>query len=98
MHQKLIPGKKVQFIKFEVDFKKDFSCHETTVSKRQEAVYLNFLLIKHPQPLQVHHVGQALPESQAVLADLPVQPVVGYEVDVRNPICTGDRDIFSTKF
>lgn len=59
---------------------------------------LNLLLVEHAQPLQVDHVGQALPEGQAVLADLPVQSVVGHQVDVRNPVCAGDRDILPAEF
>lgn len=62
------------------------------------ATHLDFLLVEHSQPLQTHHVGQTLPESQAVRADLPVQPVVGHQVDIRNPIGTGHRDIFPSKF
>lgn len=59
---------------------------------------LNLLLVEHAQPLQVDHVGQTLPEGQAVLADLPVQPVVGHQVDVRDAVCAGDRDILSATF
>ena len=59
--------------------------------------YLNLLLVKHSQPLQVQHVGQALPEGQAVLADLAVQSVVRYEVDIRDPVGAGDRDVFAPK-
>lgn len=60
--------------------------------------YLNLLLIEHAQPLQVQHVGQALSEGQAVLPDLPVQPVVGDKVDICDPVGTGDGDVFPAKF
>lgn len=59
--------------------------------------YLYFLLIKHPEPLEVDHVGQPLSEGQAVLPDLLVQPVVGHQVDVRDPVGAGDRDVLSTR-
>lgn len=63
------------------------------VSERWGAANLNLLLVEHAQPLQVDHAGQALPEGQAVLADLPVEPVVGDQVDVRDPVGAGDRDV-----
>lgn len=98
MHQKLIPEKnKVQVIKLEADFEKAFHIRKHPCPQVQE-VDLDLLLVEHPQPLQAHHVGQALPERQAVLADLPVQPIVGHQVDVRNPVGTAHRDIFSTEF
>ena len=97
MHQKSTPKKKVHVIKLEVDFKKDFHVRKQLCPHTQE-VDLDLLLVEHPQPLQAHHVGQALPERQAVRADLPVQPVVGHQVDVRNAIGTGHRDVLPTRF
>lgn len=80
-----------------MDFKKDFHVRKQLCPQTQE-VDLDLLLVEHPQPLQAHHVGQALPERQAVRADLPVQPVVGHQVDVRNAIGTGHRDVLPTRF
>lgn len=59
--------------------------------------YLDLLLIKHAQPLQVDHVGQTLSEGQAVRPDLLVQSVVSHQVDVGYPVGRGHRDVFSSK-
>lgn len=40
--------------------------------------YLDFLLVKHTQPLKVDHIGQALSEGQAMRPDLLVEPVVSH--------------------
>lgn len=60
------------------------------------AVYLDLLLIKHAQPLQVDHIGQALSEGQAMRPDLLVQSVVSHQVDVSYPVCGGYRNVFSS--
>lgn len=61
------------------------------------AVYLDLLLVKHAQPLQVDHIGQTLPEGQAVRPDLLVQSVVGHQMDVGYPVCCGHRNVFASK-
>lgn len=60
------------------------------------AADLDLLLVEHAQPLKVDHIGEALAEGQAVLANLPVQPVVSHQVDVRDAIRAGDGDVFPT--
>lgn len=62
------------------------------------AGYLDLLLVEHAQPLQVDHVGQALSEGQAVGPDLLVQPVVGHQMDVGDPVGCGHRYILTTRF
>lgn len=61
------------------------------------AAYLNLLLVKHPQPLQVDHVGQALSEGQAVGPDLLIQSVVCHQMNVGYPVCCGHRDVFASR-
>lgn len=61
------------------------------------AVYLDLLLVKHAQPLQVDHIGQALSEGQAVRPDLLVQSVVSHQMDVGYPVCCGHRNVFASK-
>lgn len=78
-------------MRVEADLKRAFS------GRGRRAANLDLLLVEHPQPLQADHVGQALPEGQAVLPDLPVQPVVCHQVDVRDAVGAGDRDVLPTK-
>lgn len=59
--------------------------------------YLDLLLVKHAQPLQVHHIGQTLPEGQAVRSDLLVQSVVCYQMDVSDPVRRGHRNVLSSQ-
>ncbi len=61
------------------------------------AMYLDLLLIKHTQPLQVDHIGQALSEGQAVRPDLLVQSVVSHQMDVGYPVCCGHRNVFASE-
>lgn len=59
--------------------------------------YLNLLLVKHAQPLQVDHLGQTLSEGQAVRPDLLVEPVVSHQMDVGYSVCRGHRNIFASR-
>ena len=59
--------------------------------------YLDLLLVKHTQPLQVDHVGQALSEGEAVRPDLLVQSVVGHQMDVSDPVGCGHRNVFASQ-
>lgn len=61
------------------------------------AVYLDLLLVKHAQPLQVDHIGQALSEGQAVRPDLLVQSVVSHQMDVGYPVCSSHRNVFASQ-
>ena len=87
----------VPVIKPEAGPKKAFPAKKHPCPQAQE-VDLDLLLVEHAQPLEARHVGQALPERQAVPADLPVQPVVGHQVDVRDPVGAAHRDILATRF
>lgn len=57
--------------------------------------YLNLLLVEHTQPLQVDHIGQALPEGETMRSDLLVQSVVSHQMDVGYSVCCGHRDVFA---
>lgn len=61
-------------------------------------LYLDLLLVKHAQPLQVDHISQALSEGQAVWPDLLVQPVVSHQMDVGDPVRRGHWNVFSSRF
>lgn len=60
------------------------------------ADYLDLLLVKHAQPLQVNNIGYALSEGQAVRPDLLVQSVVGHQMDVGYSVCCGHGNVFSS--
>lgn len=61
------------------------------------ANYLDLLLVKHAQPLQVDHIGQTLSEGQAVRPDLFVQSVVSHQMNVSYPVCCGHRNVLSSQ-
>lgn len=61
------------------------------------ADYLDLLLVKHAQPLQVDHVGYALSERQAVRSDLLVQSVVSHQMNVGYSVRCGHRNVFASQ-
>lgn len=59
--------------------------------------YLDLLLVKHAQPLQIDNISQTLSEGQTVRPDLLVESVVSHQMDVGYSVCRGHRNIFASQ-
>jgi len=52
---------------------------------------LNFVLVKHSQPIRINHIRKTLEKGSRLKSDLSTEPVMRYELDVLQSVFARDR-------